>query len=468
MIKYNVGKNEFASIFNRQACTYAIEEILNDTDFKSYPDFIMKRETVWENILKYLLVINTIISDIKEEKDEEERNFETLNPHILPLNELSISSDPIFTPLRGLKLIEFLSQKEYYKHEIEEYFRIQYDIKPVDFVFRIMSLYMTKINEAPDLEFFFLARETDNFIKSLSKRILNKETYNLLSIKKSPFIDVNNNKYLIADNIFLLEKTYNQLVNDFWFDYIKPKSNKDKNPKYKVKFYYGVFGHFFEDYVREILSSIFTEYNYSVLFTFSELKIKVSKVETEIADIYFRYGKRIILGEVKGGNIYDKEKYGKSTEDLYKKDRNSFFEKFGVNQVVESITKMNNYISLLDSKYPKGHPIIIYPAIIVNDKSLQTPLMADTFNIRFQELIHNISIDKIIIKPLSIIHVSDLERLQYAINKTPTKIWGLLESNVSDKRFIPPYYDTLNRNSINMNYSKDIIPYFQKMLKNSE
>ncbi len=466
-IKYNRENKEFATIFNRQACTYAIEEIINDKDFISYPNFIMKREIVWENILKYLLVINTIISDIKDEKDEEEKNFETLNPRILPLNELTIASDPIFTPRRGLKLIEFYSREEYYKDELEEYFKVQYDISPIAFVFRIMSLYITNSSENPDWQFFYLTNENDVFLKALSKRFVNKETYKLVSIKKGPFIDVGENKYLISDNVFLLEKTYNQLVNDFWFDYIKPKFQDSKNNKYSVEFYRSIFGYFFEKYVDEILHELFENYKYSSLITFSNLKLKIVKDEIEIADIYFRYGKRIFLGQVKGGNIYDKEKYSKSTEDLYKKDRNSFFENFGVNQIVKSITIMNDYILSLDGHYPKGHPITIFPVIIVNDKSLQTPLMADTFNIRFQELIENLSIDKITIKPLSIIHISDLERLQYTLNKTPKRIWELLESHVRDKKFIPPFYDTLNRHNINMNYSEDIIPYFQKMIENN-
>lgn len=464
-IKYNHGNKEFASIFNRQACAYAIEEIVNDKDYISYPNFIMNSELVWENILKYLLVINTIISDIKDEKDEEEHNFETLNPRLLPLNELAIASDPIFTPRRGLKLIEFFSRGEYYKDELEEYFKVQYNISPIAFVFRIMSLYMTNSSDKPDLQFFYLTNDNDVFLKALSKRLINEDTYKLISIKKSPFIDVGENKYLISDNVYLLEKTYNQLVNDFWFDYVKPRFQDSKNNKYTVEFYRSIFGYFFEKYVDEIIHELFLNYKYSSLITFSSLKWTIAKDEIEIADIYFRYGKRILLGQVKGGNIYDKEKYGRSTEDLYKKDRNSFFENFGVNQIVESITTMNDYISFLDKYYPKGHPIIIFPVIIVNDKSLQTPLMADTFNIRFQELIKNLAIDKITIKPLSIIHISDLERLQYTINETPKRIWELLESHVKDKRFIPPFYDTLNKHSINMNYSKDIIPYFQKMIE---
>lgn len=462
--KHNRGSKEFVTIFNRQACTYAIEQIINDQDFVTIPDFNMRREEVWENIIKYFLVVNTIVSEIKEEKDEEEHSFETLNPRILPLNELIIASDPIFTPLRGLKLIEFIQYEEYYEKEFEDYIQTLYGINPIEFVSRIMSLYMSNTNAKPEWEFFYLAREDDSFIKVLSKRHINQKTNSLLSIKKSPFIEVGNNKYLISDNVFLIEKTYNQLVNDFWFDYIKPLYNKTKDDRYNVEYYRSIFGYFFESYVDEVIRNLFAYYKYSSLFTFSELKFMVSKNQIEIADIYFRYGKRILLGQVKGGNIYDKEKYGGSTEDLYKKDRNKFFENFGVNQIVSSIENMDMYINGLDNKYPKGHPIIVFPVIIVNDKSMQTPLMADTFNIRFQELIGNISIKKMIIKPLSLIHISDLERLQYSINKTPQRIWGLLETHINDKRFIPPFYDTLNRFHQDFNYSTEILPYFKKML----
>lgn len=461
-LKHNRGSKEFVTIFNRQACTYAIEEIINDKNFITIPDFDMANEVVWENIIKYLLVVNTVISRIKDEKDEEEHNFETLNPRILPLNELMIASDPIFTSLRGLKLIEFLKQEKYYKNEIEDYINNLYDIDPIKFVLRVMTLYMSNSNKNPDWDFLYISDGNDSFIKTLSIRHENQKTYNLLSIKKSPFIDVSDNKYLISDNVFLIEKIYNQFVNDFWFDFISPLYIQTKEDKYSVKYYRSTFGYFFESFVDEVIHTLFAEYKHSYLLTFSDLKFMASKNLIEIADIYFRYGKRILLGQVKGGNIYDEEKYGGSTEDLYKKDRNKFFENFGVNQIVDSIVNMNNYIQEFDKKYPKGHPIIVFPVIITNDKSMQTPLMADTFNIRFQELIVSISINKMIIKPLTLIHISDLERLQFSINKTPQKIWSLLENHTSDKRFIPPLYDTLNRTYSDVNYSEDALQYFKK------
>ena len=55
---------------------------------------------------------------------------------------------------------------------------------------------------------------------------------------------------------------------------------------------------------------------------------------------------------------------------------------------------MDNYMINIDPKFPKGHQYKIYPCLFVNDKALQTPLMADTFNDRFQELIKNFNIKK--------------------------------------------------------------------------
>lgn len=39
-------------------------------------------------------------------------NFETLNPKMLPLNELSLDTNPIYTPYRGYKLLEYLSKND--------------------------------------------------------------------------------------------------------------------------------------------------------------------------------------------------------------------------------------------------------------------------------------------------------------------------------------------------------------------
>lgn len=465
--KYTKSKEDYPIIFNRQACLFAIEEIINSDEMQMIDDFVMARIEVWEAILKYYLAVNYVITQFKDEKDNNNVSFESLNPKLLPLNELSIETDPIFTPYRGYWLIDYMLKRSILGDELKLYFRATYKIEPEQFVYHLLGMYMSNRREDPDHNFFYSIKDGYNDLyERLSIRNPNKDIYKLLNIRKSPFINVGYQKYLIADNSFLLEKAYSQLLNDFWFDWIKMLKDDEGNPRFPIKFYRGVFGHFFEQYLSQILIKSFENFRYSTLLMFNQLELKIGKRLIEIADIYLRYGNKIILGQVKSGNIYDSEKYGGSIDSLYKNDRNKFFENFGVNQLIKSLTNMDDYIQLVDSKFPKGHTYEVYPCIIVNDKALQTPLMADTFNIRFQELLKDFSIKKVNVRPLTVIHINDLERLEDSLIKNPNLIWELLQFNHRAKSFIPPFFDTVNKKLSGKHYPKRILKLFKSLILN--
>jgi hypothetical protein len=311
--------------------------------------------------------------------------------------------------------------------------------------------------EELNLIYFHRIENPDKFIQKMSERNNNSETYKMLDIRKSPLIKCSTNQYILTDSTFLIEKSYNQFLNDFWFDYLKQLQTRTNKNLFTYKDYKSKFGYFFQSYIDRIFKKMLSEYKYSTLKTFDELKIRKRKGEDEIADIYFRYGKRIIVGQVKAGSIYDKEKYGASADSLYKNNREKFFHDFGVNQIVESILKIEESCLLFDTKYPKGKNRIIYPIIIFNEKLFQTPLMADVFNKRFQELIKDLEIKKLIIKPLSIIHVSDIEYLQYSLKTNPKQIWEILEQNCSDPHSMAPFFDSINRLNIRGLYFTELL-----------
>lgn len=462
---YIKSKGDNPNIFNRQACLFAIEEIVNSDEMQNIDNFVMARIEVWESIIKYFLAVNYAITQIKEEDDHNRISFESLNPKLLPLNELSIEIDPIFTPYRGYWLINHFLNRPEFVNEIKVYFQETYGIKPQHFIFHLMSMYVANKSKKPELNFFYLVQDgQQGLFDRLSKRVSNKETHKLISIRKYPFINVGKLKYLIADNSFLLEKAYSQFLNDFWFDRVKQLKDDKGKQKFTINYYRSEFGYFFEKYISEILTKCFENCKYSTLLMFDQLKVNTKQGQVEIADVYFRHGNKIFLGQVKSGSIYDTEKFGGNVEVLYKNDRNKFFEKFGVNQVMESLTRMDEYIQLLDPKFPKSHSYQVYPCIIVNDKSFQTPLMPDTFNIRFQELVKDFNIHKVKLNALTIMHINDLERLEDALNKNSKLFWDLLKYNQKDKRFIPPFYNALNRKDIGRQYPERILNLFESLI----
>jgi len=456
--KFYKSDSDFPLIFTRQTCLFAIEEIVNSEEISDIEDFKMGRIEVWQAIFKYLLAVNYKITKLRE---DDEVGFESLNSKLFALNELSIETDPIFTAYRGYQLIDFFNSHAILSKEIQSYINEEYNMTPQEFMFRILEIYLDESTTNPKLNFYknVIDRRAALFDK-LSIRIKNDDTGKLLGIKKSPLIKDSHNKYMIADNAFLIQKTNTQFLNDFWFDWVKKQKDDKGRDKFTIDYYRGQFGYFFQTYLEEIFRKSFENYNHSVLKLFDELKVHSNNGEIEIADIYFRYGKRILLGEVKSRNIYDKEKYGGDLEALYKRDREKFFEDFGINQLVLSLKKLNEHIISIDPKFPLGHAYQVYPCLFVQDKALQTPFFAYIFNKRFQELLTGAGSKKIKINPLSLIHIDDLERAEDFLIRNPGEIWNLLEENVKNKQFIPPFYHTLNHSEAGRNYPERLFELY--------
>ncbi len=463
--KYIKNKNEFALIFNRPACLFAIEEILNSKEMQTIENFDMNKEEVWEAIINYLLAVNYFITENKTDPFQKFKNLESLNPIIIPFNEQIVATDQLFIPYRGYWLINYLLNNSALKNEVVEYFKESYDIDPLHFVHHILSMYFGNNRENSNYNFFYYLKDRSGFLfEKLSRQIENNETYKLLTIRKSPFIKVDKNSYLLTDNSLLVEKVYSQFLNDFWFDKIKKAINDNGKLKFTFKYYRSIFGLFFEKYLSESLRKCFENFKYSKLLMFENLKVQTKRGEIEIADVYLRSKNKILLGQVKSNSIYDKEKFSASTEVLYKRNRNQFFSDFGVNQIFDSLTKMDEYIIDIDPGFPKGHSYTIYPCLIVNDKVFQTPLMSNAFNIRFQELLKGFNIKKVKVRPLTVIHISDIEGLEEYLNKDPKMIWELLKTNHEEKNYIPPFHFTTNQKIKERKYPKRIFDLYENLI----
>lgn len=428
-----------ANLFTRQGCIYGLEDVVNSSLIQDIDDFKMSKKEVWDSIIRYLLAINSTITEIKKEETDRP-GLEKLNPKLLVLNELNSQINPIHEAYRGYRLIDYLMNTKLSEH-LKAYFFKTYQLDPKEYCFQILSIYVSNNNsEDSNLDFYYQVDEKfDSLFSVLSKHYPNQEIFKLLRIRKSPFVKVKNLAYVLSDNNFLIEKLFTQFINDFWFDYLKP------NETINIREYRGVIGQFIEMYLSEIIRNAFSQNLHIKLLLFDELKIKVDKNEIEVADLYLRYNKKILLAQVKSTSIYDKEKYGGDIMSLYKGNRDEFFKNFGINQLISSIQNLEKYFEYFDPGYPHSGLRKIYPCLIVSDKAIQTPLMAQVFNERFQELTQNFSNKKLKIYALTVIHISDFERLEESLFDSPNKIWTLLEYNFRNSGFIPPFYNTINR-----------------------
>lgn len=431
-------------IFTRQMTLLALEEVVNSDELEDIDDFSMA--PFWEKLLEYLLAVNYAFNKLGDESEPNQGDdiLEVLNPKLIAFNELQIEINLHYTLYRGLKLITFFENSDL-KTSIEEHFIDQYSVTANEFIYELANLYMKNSLKDERLEFYYyIGRNKIDAFEKLSKRYNNRNLYSLLSIRKSPFIKVSKQEFVLSDNTMLIEKSYSQLINDFWFDTIKQKQSK----KYNIQFYRGFIGYFLEEYVTELFDECFGNYKYSKLLLFDGLKIDGIQGNIEIADIYLRNSNKILIGQVKSRNIYDDEKYGGSITSLYRNNKDQFFKDFGVHQIVKSIKDLEEYCLKIDSGYPKDHSRVVWPMILVHEKVLQTPLMANVFNDFFQEILKQEEISlikKLKIMPLTLAHISDFENMEGVLSDEPKTIWSMLKHNHRDSRFVPPFLDSVNQ-----------------------
>lgn len=474
--RYVRNKDVHPMIFTRSMCVFALEEIIG-SNLTEIPGFTMAHS--WEQLLMYLLAVNselTKLTNVGQKPEEMLENLEKLNPTTLPLNELSIDIDPVFTISRGYKLMEYLGAKPETARLLQEYLTDTYQMSFDRFIYEISAAYMANnvggannikndlTGEEIDTSFNYHVKKEDNaFFKTLSKRITSPHPERLLSVKKYPFYEQSETNYMLFDNVLLLEKCYGQFINDFWFDKLNSATDAQGQTLFNIKGYRSIIGYFLEDYLEGVLKRIFQNAKYYSIKMFGELIVQKGREQIELADIYIRDKKKVFLGQVKSTGLYDTEKYGGDIDKLYKNNRKAFFKSFGVDQVVESIKNLETFALQIDNGFPLGKAYRIYPAIIVHEKAMQTPLMAEIFNRRFNELIDPHRNPKVMIFPLTLVHISDIERMQDTVQNDLSQFWTILDFNRRNPKFIPPLYNTLNRLNIKPTYETEL-PLFDAII----
>jgi hypothetical protein len=484
---FRSSNSDYPILFTRQACLFAAEEIIN-SDLVPIAGFTMQHS--WEALLKYYLAVSSTITDMRTkgekgdlelegaavaqptETDESGEVFETVSPFeeinakIIVLNELSLSSEPFYIAYRGYRLLEFLTSREDIGIYTKEHIAGSYNMEYPQFIYELLSMYIAnnkgkennirtpfRDRELDASFLFFPAPGSEQMFITLSQVIQNPKPITLLSIRKYPFYKASIG-YILVDNIFLIEKCYSQFLNDFWFDKIKGVVDDKGTKPYDIRRYRGIIGAFLENYFDNIIRYCFAKSVYFHVRTFNELKVLVDRKNKELLDVYIRFSDKVFLAEVKSTGIYDNEKYSGSLDAFYKNDRTGFFNSFGMGQLIEAISLLDAQAKKFDAGFPERGSIKLYPAIIVNEKALQTPLMAEVFYDRFQELFPAGLNSRIKVQALSIIHLSDWENMEDHIHEDPFDFFRVLKFHVRNKQFMPPFYNTLILKDIKAKHRK--------------
>lgn len=419
-----IRRDDRIIIFNRASTLFAINELLLRNPCKSSAIKYKPTKADWLAMFKYYLCINQYIdSRVPREKDKA-IGFEDVSAQMLFTNELSINENPILKLNRFVPLYKHLYNNELYGPLLREYLNDIGFNDGKNYLDTFSNLYVNPGNKTENsMGCHYRISKDDidwlNKLDFLSNRYLDtaKSEFNLVEIKRSPFYKILTTKehdYVLLDNQFLIDKIYDIFINEFFFNYLKPKG-------VKIEDYKGVIGIFFHEYASSILERTLSE-KYLVYKSLDQLKVNSSKGERELADIYFRQNKRVMIGEIKVTNLTS-EQFEGNIDSFFCNGRDEFYKRFGLSYLVSSVERFCNEPTLFEDKNT-AERYSIFPVLVLNEKYVQAPIIPEIFKKEFDAKLSTVNTGKHIIYPLSLLHVSDLELMDENLKKG--QIWEIL------------------------------------------
>lgn len=409
IIKSKSSVERQAIIFHRPANLIAMAEIIQS----DLSDSNMDRKVRFEDILKYYLLINSEIIRGEEVSKSSDRlnNLEKIAATISPVNELGNVDDPLQQVLRSYYLDEFLQTSDSYGKLYNE-LSWTWGESPGIHASRIVNC-ITYLLSQDRLEFPLFRASTDSenrFLELMSYRseLTGESPLEALNIKKGPFYKLDENLYCLMDIFFLADKTYYSLVNDFYFDHVKLTGEGLANRS----FYNGELGHFFENYVGDLIKFGCRNNVHIPVLATDELNVTISGGTIEIADFYMRKNRKVVLGQAKFSAINSSSKYGGDPVKFYTQHGKSVYEKYGVLQMVKSTLSNLDLLINVDKKFPEKGRIKILPLLVHNERAFKMPAAATLFNSKFRELASSKFGDDIVIPKNTFHEMVLLDRYQ--------------------------------------------------------
>jgi len=462
------AENGGVTLFTRASCLYALNDIvLSDTILnENVPKYIFHLPDC-ENIFKFLLLNNDELLNYSENYKDEmssdslgEDFFKVFMFKEIPHNQYYYIQNPINLLNRAVLLFEHL--KSTYNDQLIEYLD-EYQIKsPEEFISIISHFFMSPgaisnlhCFKVPVSDTVTISRLDKLSIRGTGSPNLGLKKFEFLEIKKGPFYKYpgeETNIYILMDNIFFVEKVYNLFYWDFFFDKIGKGLNQRKRER-ELKKWGGIVGRFFEDYIKSILEYSFSEHKDVVLKCTDNLKVENGD---EFADFYIRRKRQITVAQAKCSflpQIDYKEVY--NFKDFESINQEEFFGRFGLSQLVDTtIANFIEYATQIDKGLPKNK-VFIYPILITNEPVLSVGITSQVFDDRFKYLLSEkgleIENESYRINRLTVIHISELERLQQSLRDKDFKLDNLLQTyadNTNVELSHNPYSQFMNFDSL--------------------
>lgn len=265
-----------------------------------------------------------------------------------------------------------------------------------------------------------------------------------LHARAQPLFKVGDYRYLILDEILVVNRIYNSM----FFELLRiAEKNTHLNPAYKDFFSLYTYD-FIEKYLcYSLLDRIFKKgQNYRL----SGAEILKKFGITSEPDYYVRSGNKVFLFEIKGSIVMGETKQSFS----YEKIENELKEKFLFNskdnenkaiiQLVERISLLFSNSASYDKK-AKGHKLKIYPILLVSEIVLTTPGVNYIFNQWFWEEIGNR-------ESLENTHNRIHDLIVLDIDSLVLFSKNLESNNGAFEELILKYYATIDKNKVKPKY----------------
>lgn len=447
-------------LFSRVTCLYALQEILNCSDFA----IIVPTYTIdlREKILKFLLLINTNILSFETEyidSGHEElgsRFFDFFMFKEIPQNQYYHSLDPLNLLEKSFTLLGKINEDRIFGQHFSVYLEIKFGVTSFVEFFKFLAFtFFKSYDDKLKLNYVNINEDQIEYVKILdgfSKRnptniVSNNDLkiFEFLELKKNPLFKTQNHinpniiSYLVLDNRFLLEKTYSLFINDFWFDYLKENEIRTRAD-------WGSFigNVFFEPFIEEIFNDCFKNNKSTVFKHTSDLKLKLdNRNEIEYADYYIRQKNKIILAEAKSNflPVINGYKTVNTREDFESIDLEKFYKDYGLHQLVKKTLKeFHNYKKYLkDNEFNFENKVEIFPTLIVNDHIFSSGYTSMAFKIKCLDLMNEegISVESELhkIHPLTIINVADLQNIRISLKYGKQNIFNIFRHYHSTSGF---------------------------------
>ncbi len=442
-------KNRQVIVFNRASCLFGIDYCyrnLKSTD-STEEKFVYTRG-FWIDLIEFCLACNEVVTQYENIDDSSKVSLlEHVNAKQALLNELKTISNPFLVFNRYISLISYLEEHDDYKGHLNDYLK-SLGLNPKTFIKSLILLYFNK-GQKKNLKFFIHLDKKESqdayaLLEWLSdiKLLPKKHDLDLLSIYKWPVFKYSDEQFAMLDVELLLDKLYRQFINDFYFDFLKKKGITYQD-------FRSVVGGFFEDHVVNELSQVF-DTNPKISYRHTS-QLLFGNPKKELCDLYTRHKKNIFIGQVKSTNFTDDQKF-QGTFEFYKGDMDRFYKDVGVSQLIQTIEWMTQNETEIDSRFHKKTRI--FPAIILNDKYFETPVMPQVLANEFKERLSKVKHD-FMIHDLIVMDVSSVERLKAQSMKKGKVFWKILWKN---KAFgiAPHFNNTLDFLNIKFHRRKEM------------